>query len=48
MSTFGIVLLLIGVALAAAEAHVPSHGVLGGTPRSPPGPGSPWSSPAPG
>jgi membrane-bound ClpP family serine protease len=31
MSTFGIVLLLIGVALAAAEAHVPSHGVLGGT-----------------
>ena len=30
MSTFGIVLLLLGAALAAAEAHVPSHGVLGG------------------
>ena len=30
MSTFGIVLLLMGVALAAAEAHVPSHGALGG------------------
>jgi membrane-bound ClpP family serine protease len=29
MSTFGIVLLLLGVALAAAEAHVPSHGALG-------------------
>ena len=30
MSTLGIVLLLTGAALAAAEAHVPSHGVLGG------------------
>ena len=30
MSTFGIVLMLLGAALAAAEAHVPSHGVLGG------------------
>jgi membrane-bound serine protease (ClpP class) len=30
MSTLGIVLLLTGVALAAAEAHVPSHGALGG------------------
>ena len=29
MSTFGIVLLLLGAALAAAEAHVPSHGALG-------------------
>ena len=29
MATFGIVLLLLGAALAAAEAHVPSHGVLG-------------------
>ena len=31
MSTFGVVLLLLGAALAAAEAHVPSHGLLGGT-----------------
>src|SRR5215213_3499491 len=30
MSTFGIVLMLVGAALAAAEAHVPSHGALGG------------------
>jgi membrane-bound ClpP family serine protease len=30
MSTFGIVLMLLGAALAAAEAHVPSHGALGG------------------
>ncbi|HKH17626.1 MAG TPA: NfeD family protein [Solirubrobacteraceae bacterium] len=29
MSTFGIVLLLLGAALAVAEAHVPSHGALG-------------------
>jgi membrane-bound ClpP family serine protease len=29
VSTFGLALLLIGVALAAAEAHVPSHGALG-------------------
>jgi membrane-bound ClpP family serine protease len=29
MSTFGIVLMLLGAALAAAEAHVPSHGALG-------------------
>jgi membrane-bound ClpP family serine protease len=29
MSTFGIVLLLLGAALAATEAHVPSHGALG-------------------
>jgi len=31
VSTFGIVLMLLGAALAAAEAHVPSHGALGGT-----------------
>ena len=31
MSTFGIVLMLLGAALAAAEAHVPSHGALGGS-----------------
>jgi membrane-bound serine protease (ClpP class) len=31
LSTFGIVLMLLGAALAAAEAHVPSHGVLGGS-----------------
>ena len=31
MSTLGIVLMLLGAALAAAEAHVPSHGALGGT-----------------
>ena len=31
MSTLGVVLLLLGAALAAAEAHVPSHGLLGGT-----------------
>ena len=31
MSTFGIVLMLTGAALAAAEAHVPSHGALGGS-----------------
>ena len=30
MSTFGIVLMLVGAALAAAETHVPSHGALGG------------------
>jgi membrane-bound ClpP family serine protease len=30
VSTIGIVLLLLGAALAAAEAHVPSHGALGG------------------
>jgi membrane-bound ClpP family serine protease len=30
VSTLGIVLLLLGAALAAAEAHVPSHGLLGG------------------
>jgi membrane-bound ClpP family serine protease len=29
VSTLGIVLMLIGAALAAAEAHVPSHGALG-------------------
>ena len=29
VSTFGIVLMLLGAALAAAEAHVPSHGALG-------------------
>ena len=29
MSTLGIVLLLLGAALAAAEAHVPSHGAFG-------------------
>src|SRR5829696_6156773 len=29
MSTLGIVLMLVGAALAAAEAHVPSHGALG-------------------
>ena len=31
MSTFGVVLVLLAAALAAAEAHVPSHGVLGGS-----------------
>ena len=31
MSTLGVVLLLLGAALAAAEAHVPSHGALGGS-----------------
>jgi membrane-bound serine protease (ClpP class) len=31
VSTLGIVLLLLGAALAAAEAHVPSHGALGGS-----------------
>lgn len=30
MSDAGLVLLVIGAALAVAEAHVPSHGVLGG------------------
>lgn len=30
MSTLGIVLLLLATALAVAEAHVPSHGALGG------------------
>jgi membrane-bound serine protease (ClpP class) len=30
MSTLGIVLLLSAAALAVAEAHVPSHGALGG------------------
>ena len=29
MSTFGIVLLLVGAALAVAEGHVPRHGALG-------------------
>jgi len=29
VSTIGVVLLLLGAALAAAEAHVPSHGALG-------------------
>jgi membrane-bound serine protease (ClpP class) len=29
MSTYGVVLLLIGAALAVAEAHVPTHGALG-------------------
>jgi membrane-bound serine protease (ClpP class) len=29
VSTFGVVLLLLAAALAAAEAHVPSHGALG-------------------
>jgi membrane-bound ClpP family serine protease len=29
VSTFGIVLLLLGTALAVAETHVPSHGALG-------------------
>jgi membrane-bound ClpP family serine protease len=31
LETFGIVLVLMGAALAAAEAHVPSHGALGGS-----------------
>jgi membrane-bound ClpP family serine protease len=31
VSTLGIALMLLGAALAAAEAHVPSHGVLGGS-----------------
>jgi membrane-bound serine protease (ClpP class) len=31
VSTIGVVLLLLAAALAAAEAHVPSHGVLGGS-----------------
>jgi membrane-bound ClpP family serine protease len=31
MSALGIVLLLVGAALAVAEAHVPSHGALGGS-----------------
>jgi membrane-bound ClpP family serine protease len=31
VSTLGIVLMLLGAALAAAEAHVPSHGILGGS-----------------
>jgi membrane-bound ClpP family serine protease len=30
VSTLGIALMLLGAALAAAEAHVPSHGALGG------------------
>ena len=30
MSTFGIVLLLVGAALAAAETQMPSHGAFGG------------------
>jgi membrane-bound ClpP family serine protease len=30
MSTLGVVLVLLGAALAAAEAHVPTHGALGG------------------
>jgi membrane-bound ClpP family serine protease len=31
VSTLGVVLLLAAAALAAAEAHVPSHGALGGS-----------------
>jgi membrane-bound ClpP family serine protease len=31
VSTLGIALVLLGAALAVAEAHVPSHGALGGT-----------------
>jgi membrane-bound ClpP family serine protease len=31
VSTLGIVLMLVGAVLAAAEAHVPSHGALGGS-----------------
>jgi membrane-bound ClpP family serine protease len=31
MSTLGIVLMLLAAALAAGEAHAPSHGALGGT-----------------
>jgi membrane-bound ClpP family serine protease len=31
VTTLGIVLMLVGAALAAAEAHVPSHGALGGS-----------------
>jgi membrane-bound serine protease (ClpP class) len=31
VTTLGIVLMLTGAALAAAEAHVPSHGALGGS-----------------
>jgi membrane-bound ClpP family serine protease len=31
VSTLGIALMLAGAALAAAEAHVPSHGILGGS-----------------
>jgi membrane-bound serine protease (ClpP class) len=31
VSTIGVVLVLMAAALAAAEAHVPSHGALGGT-----------------
>jgi membrane-bound ClpP family serine protease len=31
VSTLGVVLLLLGAALAAAELHVPSHGALGGS-----------------
>ena len=30
MSEIGLILLLVSAALAVAEAHVPSHGVLGG------------------
>jgi membrane-bound serine protease (ClpP class) len=29
MSTLGVILVVVGVALMVAEAHVPSHGVLG-------------------
>ncbi len=45
MSNLGIVLLLLAAALAATEAHVPSHGALGGPPprsRSPAGSRSSW------
>jgi membrane-bound serine protease (ClpP class) len=31
MSTFGVVLVVVGAALMVAEAHVPTHGVLGTT-----------------
>lgn len=31
MSTFGVVLVLLAAVLEAAEAHVPSHGALGGS-----------------
>src|SRR5947207_10548271 len=31
MSTFGVVLMVVGAALMVAEAHVPSHGALGTT-----------------
>jgi membrane-bound ClpP family serine protease len=31
MSALGVLLVLVGAALVVAEAHVPSHGALGGT-----------------